>query len=337
MKRILMRRSVLIGLVSFFLTVSAAYAGVASAATPPATPSKSNNSPNAIKLAPLRQSLTLEPGKTATVNVTITNVNPTPVSMKVVLNDFVAGDEKGNPAILLDENSYAPTHSLKRFMKPVPNVTIAAGATQDVPITIAVPADAQAGGYYGAARLTPVAVGASGNLNLGASASSLILLTVPGNLVERLNITNFEIQQQGSSASSFRTPDNLELYVRFQNLGNVQVAPFGQINVTKGNKVVYKHDFNGNPDQRDQVLPDSARKWNIPLKNISKFGKYKVTANFTYGTKSEALQIEKTFWVIPTMYLIFGGIALLVLLFIIGLIVALIRAKRNNKLSSRRF
>jgi hypothetical protein len=134
--------------------------------------------------------------------------------------------------------------------------------------------------------------------------------------VEQMTLTNFDIQQNGGTSSNFRTPKDLSLLIRFQNKGNIQEAPFGQVNVQKGKKVVYTDNFN--QDQpRDNVLPDSARRWNVGIKNIGKFGKYTVSGTFGYGTKGQTINIEKTFWVIPTTY-IFGFIGIILFLVIVG-------------------
>lgn len=312
--------------------VASVYAATSSATTKQSTV---NNSAT-LKISPVRTDLTLEAGKSGTVKVYVTNMTSAPVLIKPIENDFVAGDEKGTPSIILDENSYAPTHSLKRFMVPLQNVTVPAKGTQEVNVTITVPKSAQAGGYYGAIRFAPVSADGSKQVNLSASVASLILLTVPGDLIEQLTLTNFDIQQNGGTATNFRTPDDLSLLVRFQNKGNVQAAPFGQIYVQKGKQVVYRYNFN-QTDPREQILPDSARRWSIPVKSLGKFGKYTIGATFTYGTKGQAIEITKTIWIVPTTYIIGGLVALAAVVgLILGLWIFLRSYKRRILRSSRR-
>jgi hypothetical protein len=287
----------------------------ASAATTAKTTNNATNNANSLKISPLRTDITVTAGQTGTVKVRITNLTSAPIILKAIENDFVAGDEKGTPALILDENSYAPSHSLKRFMVPVSTVTISPSATQEVVVTVRVPKTAQAGGYFGAIRFAPAS--ATGQaLDVASSVTSLILLTVPGPTVEQMLLTNFDIQQNGGTASNFRNPNNLGLLIRFQNKGNLQEQPFGQINVQKGKKVVYTSNFN--QDQpRDNVLPDSYRRWAVPLKNLGKFGKYTVSGTFGYGTKGQTINIEKTVWIVPTSYIL-GIVGAVLLLVIIG-------------------
>jgi hypothetical protein len=116
----------------------------------------------------------------------------------------------------------------------------------------------------------------------------------------------------------------------------VQEAPFGQINVLKGKKVIYTSAFNQN-DPKDEILPDSARRWTVPLKNLGKFGKYTVTGTFTYGLKSQSITVSKTVWIVPSTYIVGGLIAILVVvLLIVGLIFGLKGYKRRILRSSYR-
>jgi hypothetical protein len=317
------------------LLILLASAGQAVAATSAASTSTTNNA-NTLKISPVRSDLTAKPGTSAKVDMTVTNLTAAPLMIHPIENDFVQGDETGTPALILDENSYAPTHSLKRFMAPLSNVTIPAHGMQTITLTINVPANAGAGGYYGAVRFAPVSADGSKSVNLNASAASLVLLTVPGKLVEQLNLTNFDVQQKGDTATSFHSPNNLDLLVRFENKGNVQSAPFGQVYVKKGDKVLYTADFN-QQQPHDEVLPDGARRWVVPLKDLGKFGKYTIGGTFSYGTTNKSVEITKTIWIIPTAY-IFGGIFLLVLLALVifGFITFLRSYKRRILRQSRR-
>jgi hypothetical protein len=306
----------------------------ASAATTKATsaPVSTNQS---LKVSPLRTDITIQPGTTGKVQTYVTNLTNASITIQPIENDFVAGDEEGNPAIILSPNSYAPTHSLKRFMVPLQNVTIAAGVTQEVDLTIAVPKDAQAGGYFGAIRFAPATADADTSVDLNASVASLVLMTVPGPTVEQLTLTNFDVQQNGGSATNFRTPSNLSLFARFENKGNLQEAPFGQIYVQKGKEVVYTYNFNQAQPQ-DEILPDSARRWTVPIKGMGKFGKYTVGATFTYGTKGETIDITKTIWIIPTTYILAAVVIVVVLVIVVGGSWLFLRSYKRRILKSSR-
>lgn len=311
---------------------SASVFAVTSKTTTPAV----NSATNTLKISPVRSDVVVPAGTSKQVPVEVFNTTSTTVALQAIENDFVSKDEKGTPAVILDENSYAPTHSLKRFMVPLQNVTIPPNSSSIVNVTITVPKSAQAGGYFGALRFAPAAPDGSKQVNLGASVVSLILLTVPGPTVEQLLLTDFNIQQDGGSASNFRTPTNLSLLLRFQNKGNVQEAPNGLVYVQKGKKVLYSYKFN-QEDPKDDVLPDSARRWDVPLKGFGKFGKYTVGATLGYGNKGQSIEISKTIWIIPTTYIIAAIGSILGLVLIVTLIYVFLRSyKRKILRSSRR-
>lgn len=278
-----------------------------------------SNTANTLKVSPVRTDIEIKPGETKTVKTTVTNLTKAPITISPIENDFVAGDERGTPALILDANKFAPTHSLKRFMAPLTNVTIPAGESKTISVVITVPSNAQASGYFGAIRYAPTSPDGGGQVNLSPSVASLILLTVPGETVEKLALTDFSVQQNGKTGENFRTPDNLQASVRFENKGNLQLGPFGKVSVLKGDKVIYDTDFN-NKNPRDVILPDAARRWDIPLKNVGSFGKYTVTAVFTYGAKNQTIEVTKSFWVVPQSLIIAVIIGALVL---IGLIVGI--------------
>lgn len=284
---------------------------------------------NTLKVSPVRTDVQIKPGQSGTVKVTVSNLTGNDILVRPIENDFVQGDENGTPSLILDANQYASTHSLKRFMTPLSDVTIPAKESKTVEVLITVPSDAQAGGYFGAIRFAPTTPDSGGQVNLSASVASLILLTVPGPVTEKLDLTDFSLLQGGKAGTDFRTPNDLQISFRFENKGNIQLGPFGKISVSQGKDVVYDYDFNAETP-RDVVLPDGARKWTIPLENIKDFGHYTVNATFTYGSKNQSIDVERSFWVIPTSYIIAAVVALILLIGFIVWLVYFLKGRRRR-------
>ena len=227
----------------------------------------------------------------------------------------------------MDENEYSKSNSLKRFLVPLESFNLAGGETKVVEATINVPSNAEAGGYFGAIRFAPTAPDAGGQVNMSPSVASIILLRVNGQVSEKLELTDFQVLQDSKATNYLLSDQNVSMLVRFKNDSKVQLAPFGSISVQKGDKVVYNANFN-NSEQKDMVLPASARRWEVPLKDIDGFGKYTVSATFTYGSANQTLEATQVFWVIPLPIIIGSVIGLVV---VIGLIVLLIvRSKRQK-------
>lgn len=291
----------------------------------PASAAETANTANTLKVSPVRTDIEVNAGESKPVKATVTNLTNAPIVVRAVGNDFVAGDERGTPALILADDEFAPSHSLKRFMSPIPDVTIPAKAAVTVESVITVPQGAKAGGYFGAIRFAPTTPDEGGQVNMSASVASLVLLTVPGDVEEKLTLTNFDIQQDGNKGTYFRSSNNIEASVRFKNEGGIQLGPIGKVSVKKGNDVIYEADFN-NKNPRDMTLPGSARRWDIPLEKIGGFGKYTVVATFTYGKNNQSIEVSKSFWVIP-LPIIAGIIGAIVL--VIAIIIFLQRYKRR--------
>lgn len=285
-----------LALTAFLLTISLSFL-VASTAHAQA------KAPNTLKISPVRTDVEILPGTKKVVQVTATNLDTVPVIVKPIANDFIAGDERGTPALLLDDAAYAPTHSLKRFMSPLATTTLPPKGSKTINVVISVPANAQAGGYFGSVRLLPTDAQGGGQVNLTPSVASLILLKVPGAIVEDLRSTHFTLGKGDSSAFYFSSPQGIQLSTRFENKGNVQTAPLGTITVRKGAAIVQEFPFNMKQPY-DVILPDSARRWDVPIKDLSSFGYYTVTAVFTYGEKNQTLLLEKRFIIAPVWMVI---------------------------------
>jgi hypothetical protein len=273
-----------------------------------------SNTGNGIRISPVRTDVSITQGASKIVQVTVTNMTGSPMELQPIENDFIAGDEQGHPAIILDQDKFAPTHSLKRFMMPIANFKIKPGETRAVNLEINVPPSAQAGGYFGAIRFLPVNKTTDPQV-VNSSVASWVLLTVPGPTTHELILTNFDIKQKGKVAGNFDSPNGINLGLRFENKGNIQEAPFGQVQVLKGDKLIYSSNFN-QTDPKDEVLPDSARSWDVPLKNLGKFGKYTVSGVFSYAN-GKSIQVKKTFWIIPRVLVagVVGAIIVLLLIF----------------------
>lgn len=297
-------------------------------------------SEDTLSLSPLRTDIQIAPGESKTVKITLTNHGGRTMSLVPVQNDFVANDEDGTPDIILDPNNSAPAHGLKSFFDPIDKVTIEPESSAVVDVSISVPDGTQAGGYFGAIRFIPDRDGSSGQVNLSASLASLILLRVPGDAVEELELTDLTIHTKGKKLSSlfYMGNETIEITPRFQNKGNVQLGPFGNVSLKRWNEVVYSTDFN-NKQPADMILPGGARKWGVPLQNTSKFGRYTVYATFSYGEENKTINVEESFWVIPKKTMIWAGIGFGVF---IGLIIAVSsiysfrHRRRKVKLGGRR-
>jgi hypothetical protein len=213
-------------------------------------------------------------------------------------------------------------------------VTIAAGQQKQVSVTITLPTNIAGGGYFGAVRFVPgTGTNSGANVSLSGSVASLILVSVPGNVNENLQIASFSATHGTHSGSFFTNNKNLSATVRFRNAGNVQEQPFGKILLKKGSKTLSSYEVN-NTDPRGNVLPDSIRRFDVPLKGVGSFGKYTLVGNFGYSSKGQLVSASTTFYVVPLVLIV---VAIVIVLLLLALLVGGPRAiKRYNQRVLRR-
>lgn len=293
---------------------------------------------NALKVSPVRTDLSLDPGTSQTIQLFVSNLTSVPTTLHAAINDFVAStDETGKPNVILDENQYAPTHSLKQFVAPIKNFTVAPNATVTINATINVPKTAAGGGYFGAIRFQAANPGGEKVLNLSASVGSLILLKVNGEITEKMSLASFDVRHKNKPATMYSSSKELINVIRFQNTGNVQLDPFGKVIVKRFGKQVASYEVN-NKAPRGTVLPDSIRRFEVKLDKLSSFGKYTLVGNFGYGTTGQLVTGKVVFYVIPLTLVLLAVGGLVVLLLLIFVLPRMIRSynRRIIRKASRR-
>jgi hypothetical protein len=148
---------------------------------------------------------------------------------------------------------------------------------------------------------------------------------VPGDIKEQVTIASFDARHKDSASSFFTSGKGITATVRMQNEGNVQEAPFGKIILkNRSGKVLGTYELN-NVTPPANVLPDSIRKFTVPLKDVGGFGKYRLEGNFGYGASGQLLSAGTTFYVIPKSIVIGFVLLVLLLLFIVFVLPKLIR------------
>jgi len=290
---------------------------------------------NALKISPVRSDLTIKPGVSQTIDVYVQNLTQTKADLHPIVNDFTVnkGNESGQPDIILNENQSAPTHSLKQYVKAPANFSLQPNEQKDIKVTIAIPATAKAGGYYGAVRFAPVSSNTDKNVTLSASVGSLILVKVPGDIKEQVSVASFDARKGDNASSFFISNKGVNGVVRFDNSGDVQEQPFGKILLkNQSGKVLGSYEIN-NADPRGNVLPDSIRRFDVSLDKLGSFGKFTIEGNFGYGSNGQLLTATKTFYVVPVYIIVLAVAVILLLLFLIFVVPRLVKAYNRRIVS----
>ncbi|QQS18672.1 DUF916 domain-containing protein [Candidatus Saccharibacteria bacterium] len=276
-----------------------------------------------LRISPVRTDLVIPAGSVRTVTVTVNNITGAETEYQAIINDFIAGkDEYGQPALILDADKFAPSHSLKRYISPIGNITVPSGKSKTITVTITIPKDAAAGGYFGAVRFMPVSGKQGRNITLAASVGSLMLVKVPGDIVENMKLESFDVrtsERAEKGSSFFTTNKNLVALARFSNSGSAHEQPFGKVVLKKGGKIVQTIEINSN-EPKGNVLPDSIRRFSVKLDKIGLWGSYTVEGNFGYGSNGQLLSGKTSFFVFPLLFIVLGlGLLAIILALIFGL------------------
>ncbi|MDB5182212.1 MAG: hypothetical protein JWP13_975 [Candidatus Saccharibacteria bacterium] len=288
---------------------------------------QSSNQGNGLKIAPVRTDLTIEKGGSRQVSLFVENITASTLTVGGVKNDFVSSDdESGEPRVILDDDKSAPGNSFKTLVGALPTVQLKPNERREIRVTLSVPKNAAAGGYYGAIRFAPGSGETDKNVSLTASVGTIFLIRVPGDIKEQLQVESFAIKGGNNTGSLFNSGP-VNVVIRFKNSGNIHLQPFGKVTVKNfSGKVIDEFEIN-NTQPRGSVLPGSIRKFDYPVKEKKLFGRYTAEGSFGYGSNGELILAKKTFYVIPFKMI---AAVIFVLAFLIFGLPRLIRAYNRS-------
>lgn len=256
---------------------------------------------NGFRISPVRSELVIEKGGSETLTINIENPTSSTMLAKPVVNNFVASDqEDGEPRLILEENAEnEPKNNFRNLVGVINDIKLKSGENKDITVTISVPDNANAGGYYGAIRFVPEESSGTGNIGLSASVGTIVLVRVPGDLTERLDLVQLTAGQDGN-AKSFLTSGSVQVLTRLKNSGDIHVQPFGKVQVKNMfGKTVAEYELN-NTDPRANILPDSTRKFVDEAPDQKWLGRYTIVANLGYGQGGgEVITAQSSFWYLP--------------------------------------
>lgn len=269
-----------------------------------------------LSISPTISELTIKPGSSDHVSITLKNITVDDVVAKGEIDDFKADNNTGNPQIITNSTSPSP-NSIKKFAANIDDVPLAKGEQKKVIIGLDVPKDTPPGAYFGVIRYRAVpkvlSQPGAGQVALTASVGTIVLITVPGNLREQVQVNGIHVYRGAREGSFFIKPPN-SIGITITNYGNGFAKPFGTVEVSNTfNKNIATFQFN-NPKQLGNILPNSSRTFTNNVKGINKIGKYTVIASVSYGSGSQVLTLKKTFWYIPIWLVILVAVIILSLL-----------------------
>lgn len=284
-------------------------------------------SANALTLSPTRFELSGDPGETITQEITLFNEGENIQNYYSSYSNFEAQGESGTPTFVESKDD------LDKWMSTYSVVSIKAGESTSVPITIKIPANAEPGGHFASVFWGTTPSSPSGSVvSVGAKVGVLILLSVNGNTTEAGGLVSFSVVDKQFWHATL--PVSLEY--RFKNDGGDRVKPTGTIKI-RNTVFLPAKTLDANPSSGN-VLPRSTRKFSIdwlnyshpedksePTKAIGKFlydvkyqwknfavGLYSARLNVVYGSQGTHGKDTVFFFVFPWQLILVMVIAIFI-------------------------
>jgi hypothetical protein len=321
---------------------------------------------NAIVITP-RKDYSLKPGETVTDTLTITNQDrnlPLQLALKVV--DFESQDETGTPQLLRQDNAPQTPWSVREFVQIPAQVSIEAGGSASVPVTVRVPEGTGAGSYYSAIEYSSVTDAEENRLNISASTVTLMFVKVPGTAKQQLTFEQFGTfvpdnnGTGGSFAGLFFNSRPKVMAYRLKNDGNIAEQPSGSIVIKNffGKEVYTVADANPKDQlalrgqtrrfeacivaEQVQQRADNGTEINTVTCGDTNFGPGRYTAELSVlygenGNETREITAKASFWYLPWWFvgLVVLGIGIVVT--VIMLIVRKIKDLGTRRTRKRRF
>ena len=254
------------------------------------------NAAQGIEISPALVELNGAKGGSYVINLTVTNVTATDLLYTVSVNDFTAKDESGTPQILLD-STLPESASIKGWVSAPSEFLLKSRESRKVTVQVTIPTNAEPGGHYGVVRFSGQAPNVeSTGVGLSASAGTLLLIRVDGEIIEQATLSSFFTSLNDKQSSFFETSP-ISFVTRIQNTGNIHIKPVGSIEIKNAfGSIVSTIPLNA---ERSNVLPDSIRRFNTQYNEGWMIGYYTANLTLGYGTTGQAMTATISFWVIP--------------------------------------
>lgn len=191
--------------------------------------SAQSTSSSALSIAP-KKTYVIESGESVKDKLTVRNLDKfQDLNLYLRVIDFTYTDDSGTPKLLLDTEREPTTWSLKPYLNVPETITVKAGGSASVDISIAIPKKVGAGSYYSAIIYSTSAPD-GGNVGLAASGVTLAFANVPGSVNENLLLKKFgAYDATANKYVNFTTNEPKVIAYTLENKGNVTESPVGTI------------------------------------------------------------------------------------------------------------
>ena len=280
-------------------------------------------------IKPAKVELTLLPGESKTVMLTLQNGTPSPLLIDVSFEDIAARVQSSSvddPIKLLGRDMGA--YSLKDILStPMQHFDLLSNNESQVPITIVAPKDALPGGRYGSVvfSFTPnqKGVASPATVAIKSRLAATIYLRIGGSVKEEGRVVAFGLFNEAKTVPLPSSERPLRFQVSFENRGDVHLNPYGQLSVSG----MFGADHAASIDPW-VVLPGATRMREIDVLDELSPGYYTARLDLNRGYQDIVDSQQVTFYVLPSGRQAFFG--LLVTIFLLWLIRRSLQLSRHS-------
>ena len=279
----------------------------------------------ALTISPVRVEITGNPGQTLRGEMEILNEQGETKTFFSSFENFEPSGDTGSPRFVGNSGN------LSTWLSTNTRIDIAPNEKQIIPFTIAIPADAEPGGYFSAifwGSQDPKTQEA-GEVAIGGKLGVLILLRVAGDIHEEAGLSEFV----AADGKRLLTAVPVTIGYRFTNKGDDRVVPLGDI-VIKNTFGMEVESLKAN-ESEGNVLPNSSRKFQViwskdapkdiqgflanakaQLANFH-FGFYRAQAAIIWGSTNKVETASAWFFLFPWQSLSIVAIGLILVYFLL--------------------
>ncbi len=276
-------------------------------------------------VGPGKTDLTLTPGESTVVELMVSNRTGVDRNFEIKFEDFVGSQDLSSPVVFTNEKG--ATTMADYLSVPEKTFFLKNGERARIPVTITVPAGAEAGGRYASvliSTLVPVEKTAingderKGGVPLITQTGTLVFVTIPGNVKKEGALTEFFTQNK---KSFFSVPKDVVFSLIFSNTGKIHLKPSGTISV----KNIFGQEIKNIEVTPWFAMPNSLRLREVnliadPVKEKPfMLGRYVAEAKIFRDYDNLTDTKSFAFWIIPWKLLLVIFLILLVIVFLISL------------------
>ncbi len=266
-------------------------------------------------VGPGKVELEIKPGESKIVEITVSNRSGISRVFEISTEDATGSNDPSQTIMLLGDDRGPYSMKDYVFIK-TKRFELEQNQRARIPVTISVPANAEAGGLYGSILVSTVSSearkgdgqGTASQSAVVARIGSLFFITIPGVVQKEGNLKDFSTIPKKIFFQS--GPINLGLL--FENKGSIHLVPSGELRV----KNIFDEEVGFLQLDPWFVMPKSLRLREISWNRDFLFGRYTAMVTVSRGYDNLTDEMSYSFWVLPWKPLI-GSFAVLFAIFFV--------------------